>query len=202
MDVTAAAGLVGKRLGCERGQQRMLQGDRADGFAHCDLVVGGLEQRRVLDRQLLLRRSELGVVLPRLQVLLVQSVQHRAHDRSGAVHAIGAEAQAVVSGHEATVVRLACQVELVLECRLDAKSLLGHAVDRLAQKRAWAQLPRLPVERVHVAQQARLAGGVRQDGKRAPIGNQANLADGAHTGAAREVVCQREGLHGHAQPDA
>ena len=179
----------------------MLQDDRADRLTHCDLVVGGLEQRCVLDRQLLLARSELGVILPRLQVLLVQGVQHRAHDRSGAVHAIGAVAQAVVSRHKAAVVRLACQVELVLERRLDAESLLGYPVDRLAQKRAWAQLPRLPVERVHVAQQARLAGGVRQDGKRAPIGNQANLADGAQTGAAREMLCQREGLHGDGQPD-
>src|SRR5919197_744776 len=73
--------------------------------------------------QPLLARAELGVVLARLESLLVERVQDRSDRLGGAVHAVRAEAQAVVSRHEPIRLDLARQVELVLEGGLDRQPL-------------------------------------------------------------------------------
>src|ERR1051326_6323728 len=64
----------------------------------------------------------------------------------------------------------------------------ARAVDHLAQKGPRAQVPLLAFERVHVAQQARLARRIRQQGVRPRIRHQPNFADRTELGASRQVI--------------
>ena len=59
----------------------MLQSDGPHCFAHRDLAIGSLQHGHVLNRELLLGRAELGVVLARLESLGVQRVKNVADDR-------------------------------------------------------------------------------------------------------------------------
>jgi hypothetical protein len=119
----------------------------------------------------LLRGPELGVVLARLQALLIERVKNCADHWALAIHAIRAEAQAVIGRHKTAVVDLTSQVELVLEGSLNAQAVLPRAIDHLMQERARAQVPWLAFERVQVAQQARFTLRIRQHGVRARVGH-------------------------------
>ena len=61
--VAAVAGVVRPRLRRERGDETVARGDAADRLADEQLLVRGLQRRRVTRRDLLLAVPELGVVL-------------------------------------------------------------------------------------------------------------------------------------------
>jgi hypothetical protein len=88
VDVAAAARLVGEGLGGEAGHQPMLQGHGADRVADHDLAIRRGQNLGVLDRELLLGRPELRVVLARLQPLAIQGIQDIVDDVGGPVHAV------------------------------------------------------------------------------------------------------------------
>src|SRR5438270_8126140 len=101
----------------------MLERNRADGFTDRYLSIGCLQQRRVVNRQLLLARPEFWIVLSRLQMLRIERLEHRTNHARLAVHAVGAKAQAVIGGDECAVIQLTGEIELVFERGAEAQAL-------------------------------------------------------------------------------
>ena len=132
---------------------------------------------------------------------MLERIQDRADDRSLAVHAIRAEAQAIVGRHVATVFHLPGEIELVLERGLDTQALLAGPIDHIDEERPRAQLPGATVEGMHIAQHACFTRRIRQKGEGARIGDQADLADRAEMRARGQMLGQGECLHGDRQPD-
>src|SRR4051812_21579627 len=63
VEVRAVAGLLGKGLGRQRGDETMLERNRADGLAQLEMIVGSDECPRVVDRDFVLAMPQFRIVL-------------------------------------------------------------------------------------------------------------------------------------------
>ena len=201
VDVGAVAGLLGQRLGRQRGHQAVLMGDAAHRLAQPDLVVGGTQRRGVADRQLVLAVAELGVIGVDGDALLLQRRDHVVDDLGARGHRHRGEAAAAVDGVVAARVGGAEQAELVLEGGLNRHAPVRHPRHHALEEAARAGRPGRALERHQVAHHGGALRRVGQHHEALGVGHQAHLAHRPHALDGHQLVEHGEGLHGDGEPD-
>ena len=201
VDVAAVAGVVGPRLGRQRGDEPPAGGDGADGLAHEQLLVGGPERGCVRGRDLVLPVAELGVVLLDRNALRLQrgdEVVDVVLRRGGPD---GREAQRRVDG-DVGAVPLGRERELALERRAQRQVVGGQRRLHALQERALADRGGRPLAGEVIGQHRSGVGRVGQDAERVEVGHEPELAHRPQRGDGLQLVECADRLHGHREPDA
>ena len=201
MDVRAVAGGIRPGLGGERGHEPGTRRDAADRLSHEDLRIRRLQRGAGFDRQLLLRMSELRVVLLELDPLRLQRFHRRVDDVGRGRHADGGEAQTLVDRDVATI-DFPSEAELVLDRAAKHHVAVGQAIRHPSQEVPRAGLIRLTGKGHVVDEHRRRVGCVRQQRERGRVGDQADLSGGPHALDGLELIERVHGLHRDREADA